>query len=158
MSHPPMILGDAAATRALGKMLGRLVQPRDVLLLEGELGAGKTTFTQGLAAGLGIADDVLSPTFALMSEYRGGRAPLLHVDAYRLNGPAEADQLGVDEYLDNGWALVVEWAGNVEGALPHDALTLHFEYEGDARRVTLRSGGTRSATLLEKLNAAHPGD
>jgi tRNA threonylcarbamoyladenosine biosynthesis protein TsaE len=153
-----MILADAAATRALGASLGGLMQARDVLLLEGELGAGKTTFTQGLASGLGIAEDVLSPTFALMSEYRGGQVPLLHVDAYRLNGPAEADQLGLDEYLDNGWALAVEWAGKGEGALPLDALALRFEYEGDARRVTIQSRGTRSATLLENLNAASSGD
>lgn len=146
------------ATRAFGAAFAAALQPGDVLLLEGELGAGKTTFTQGLAHALGIHDDVLSPTFALMSEYRGGRVPLLHVDAYRLNNAAEADQLGLDEYLDNGWALVVEWAGNIQGALPGDSLDIHFEYDGDARCATLRANGSASRRLMEGSHAARTGD
>jgi tRNA threonylcarbamoyladenosine biosynthesis protein TsaE len=142
------------ATRAFGAAVASALQPGDVILLEGELGAGKTTFTQGLALGLGIPDDVLSPTFALMSEYRGGRLPLLHVDAYRLSNAAEADQLGLDEYLDNGWALVVEWAGNISGALPVDSLEIHFEYDGDARRATVHANGGASRRLMEESHAA----
>ncbi|HEY3411435.1 MAG TPA: tRNA (adenosine(37)-N6)-threonylcarbamoyltransferase complex ATPase subunit type 1 TsaE [Armatimonadota bacterium] len=146
------------ATRALGAAVAACLRPGDVLLLDGELGAGKTTFTQGLAHGLAIPDDVLSPTFALMSEYRAGRVQLLHVDAYRLNGAADAEQLGLHEYLDRGWALVVEWAGNIRGALPVDSLEIHFEYDGDARRATFRAQGGASRRLMEECHAAGIGD
>jgi tRNA threonylcarbamoyladenosine biosynthesis protein TsaE len=134
-------LEDAEATRALGREIAARLAPGDVLALSGDLGAGKTTLTQGLADGLGIAADVLSPTFALMSEYRSGRVPLLHVDAYRLNGAAEAEHLGLDEYLENGWALVVEWPENIAGALP-EGPAVHLEHDGDARiaTVTARPG------------------
>lgn len=150
-------LANAGETREFGAAISRLLIPGDVLLLEGELGAGKTTFTQGLAAGLGITSDVLSPTFALMSEYRQGRVPLLHVDAYRLMNASEAEHLGLDEYLDSGWVAVVEWAGNVAGALPADALEMLFEYEGEARSVTLRANGKRSLEILEEYRATGPG-
>jgi tRNA threonylcarbamoyladenosine biosynthesis protein TsaE len=143
-------------TRSFGATVAGLLLPGDVLLLNGELGAGKTSFTQGLAAGLGVTADVLSPTFALMSEYRQSRIPLLHVDAYRLSSAAEADQLGLDEYLDSGWAVVVEWAGNIPGALPDDAVEMLFEYEGDARRVWLRASGARSRAIVEECRAAGP--
>lgn len=158
---PPELIGPVKAylasaeeTRALGAAFARILVPGDVILLEGELGAGKTTFTQGLAAGLGVSADVLSPTFALMSEYRKGRIPLLHVDAYRLSSASEADQLGLDEYIDGGWAAVVEWAGNIAGALPNDALELLFEYDGDARSVTFRVQGPRSRAIMEEYHAA----
>lgn len=151
-------LNSPEATRAFGAAFAAALRGGDVLLLDGELGAGKTTFTQGLASALGIPDDVLSPTFALMSEYRGGRLPLLHVDAYRLSSAAEADQLGLDEYLDNGWALVVEWAANIRGALPADTLEILFEYDGDARLARLRGNGSVSRRLMEGSHAAHIGN
>jgi len=127
------------ATRALGRALAERLRPGEMLALSGDLGAGKTTLTQGLADGLGIPGDVLSPTFALMSEYRQGRIPLLHVDAYRLTSAADAEHLGLDEYLDNGWALVVEWPENIAGALP-DGPTVHLGHAGDARIATIRAG------------------
>jgi tRNA threonylcarbamoyladenosine biosynthesis protein TsaE len=145
------ILEDAEATKGLGREIARVLNAGDVLALCGELGAGKTTLTQGIAAGLGIPGDVLSPTFALMSEYRQGRIPLLHVDAYRLTGAVDADQLGLDEYLDEGWALVIEWPENIEGALPPDHLDVHLFHDGDRRRAEVRAGGPQSRIQLEVL-------
>jgi tRNA threonylcarbamoyladenosine biosynthesis protein TsaE len=151
-------LEDADATRALGAELADVLGPGDVLALSGDLGAGKTTLTQGLAHGLGIGGDVLSPTFALMSEYRAGRVPLLHVDAYRLANAEAADHLGLDEYLDNGWALVLEWPENIEGALSPDCLTVHLEHAGDARIATVRAGGPRSRNAKEEWLRARSGN
>jgi tRNA threonylcarbamoyladenosine biosynthesis protein TsaE len=151
-------LENADATRHFGAGIAPILGPGDVLELSGDLGAGKTTLTQGLAAGLGIEGDVLSPTFALMSEYRGSRIPLLHVDAYRLTGAAEADHLGLDEYLDNGWALVVEWPENIEGALPPDRLAIRLEHAGDARIATVTAGGPRSSAVWEEWLRARSGN
>lgn len=148
-------LQDADATRALGREIAARLAPGDVVALSGDLGAGKTTLTQGLAEGLGVTGDVLSPTFALMSEHRGGRVPLLHVDAYRLNGAAEAEHLGLDEYLDNGWALVLEWPENIAGALPDDGPKVHLEHMGDTRRATLSA---RPGSRWEEWLHARSGD
>ncbi|HEY3267964.1 MAG TPA: tRNA (adenosine(37)-N6)-threonylcarbamoyltransferase complex ATPase subunit type 1 TsaE [Armatimonadota bacterium] len=142
---------DADQTRRFGAALARAVRPGDVLALSGDLGAGKTTLTQGLAAGLGISGDVLSPTFALMSEYRGGRVPLLHVDAYRLNGASDAEQLGLDEYLDDGWALVLEWPGNIAGALLEN-VSVRLDHDGDRRTVSI-TGADRWISAVEEAFA-----
>ncbi len=97
-------------TRRVGRELAAALQAGDVVLLYGDLGAGKTAFTKGLAEGLGAAtDDVSSPTFTLMQEYRGGRLPLFHVDLYRLNDPREIEDLGLDEIAADG-VLAIEWA------------------------------------------------
>ena len=146
-------LTDAAATKRLGADLAIVLQPGMTLALSGDLGAGKTTLTQGLANGLGIGADVLSPTFALMSEYRDARIPLLHIDAYRLTGAADARQLGLDEYLDAGWALVVEWPENIEGALPEDRLHIRLDYDGESRTATATAGGEISGKILETWRA-----
>lgn len=146
-----LILEDAEATKALGRELARVLDAGDVLTLHGDLGAGKTTLTQGLAAGLGIPDDVISPTFALMSEYRQGRIPLLHVDAYRLSGPEDAEELGLDEYLENGWALVIEWAENIAAALPPDRLAVILTHDDERRRARIEAGGAQSVIQREVL-------
>lgn len=148
-------LGDAEATRALGRDIATRLKPGDVVALSGDLGAGKTTLTQGLARGLGIESDVLSPTFALMSEYRNGRVPLLHVDAYRLTSASDADHLGLDEYLDNGWALVVEWPENIEGALPEGGPAVHLEHAGEERVARI---STRPGSRWEEWLHARAGD
>lgn len=97
------------ATMAIGAKLGQLVQPGDLILLDGDLGAGKTTFTKGLAKSLGIPNNVKSPTFTLIREYRQGRLPLYHMDVYRLEDGG-AEDLGLDEYFDGDGVSVVEWS------------------------------------------------
>ena len=146
-----LVLEDPEATRRLGREVARVMNAGDVVALHGELGAGKTTLTQGIAAGLGIPGDVLSPTFALMSEYRHGRVPLLHVDAYRLTGDLDADQLGLDEYLENGWALVIEWPEHIAGALPPDHLAVHLSHNDDRRRAEILASGPQSLIQREVL-------
>ena len=104
------VTGSEKETAAVGRQAAAGLRANDVVLLFGDLGAGKTAFVRGLADGLGIpAGDVSSPTFTLIQEYRGGRLPLFHVDLYRLDDPREIDDLGLDEIAENG-AMAIEWA------------------------------------------------
>ena len=125
-----LTLTNRVATIALGKKIGQQLVAGDVLVLDGDLGAGKTTFTKGLAAGLEIPDIIKSPTFTIIHEYQDGRLPLYHMDAYRLeNGGAE--DLGLEEYFDGDGVSVVEWAEFVEDELPADFLAIHFKRTDD---------------------------
>ncbi|OYS48178.1 tRNA (adenosine(37)-N6)-threonylcarbamoyltransferase complex ATPase subunit type 1 TsaE [Limosilactobacillus reuteri] len=125
-----LTLTNRDATIALGKKIGQQLFAGDVLVLDGDLGAGKTTFTKGLAAGLEIPDIIKSPTFTIIHEYQDGRLPLYHMDAYRLeNGGAE--DLGLEEYFDGDGVSVVEWAEFVEDELPADFLAIHFKRTDD---------------------------
>nr|WP_233129821.1 tRNA (adenosine(37)-N6)-threonylcarbamoyltransferase complex ATPase subunit type 1 TsaE [Domibacillus epiphyticus] len=128
-----------------------LLAPGDVLLLEGDLGAGKTTFTQGLAAALGVKKNVNSPTFTIIKEYKG-KYPLYHMDVYRLGQDSEED-LGFDEYFYGDGISVVEWAHYIEDQLPDEyvAITLyHTDVEGQ-RKVVLNIKGDRYERLREKV-------
>ena len=125
-----LTLTNRDATIALGKKISKQLVAGDVLVLDGDLGAGKTTFTKGLAAGLEIPDIIKSPTFTIIHEYQDGRLPLYHMDAYRLeNGGAE--DLGLEEYFDGDGVSVVEWAEFVEDELPADFLAIHFKRTDD---------------------------
>ena len=125
-----LTLTNRDATIALGKKIGQQLVAGDVLVLDGDLGAGKTTFTKGLAAGLEIPDIIKSPTFTIIHEYQDGRLPLYHMDAYRLeNGGAE--DLGLEEYFYGDGVSVVEWAEFVEDELPADFLAIHFKRTDD---------------------------
>lgn len=125
-----LTLTNRDATIALGKKIGQQLVAGDVLVLDGDLGAGKTTFTKGLAAELEIPDIIKSPTFTIIHEYQDGRLPLYHMDAYRLeNGGAE--DLGLEEYFDGDGVSVVEWAEFVEDELPADFLAIHFKRTDD---------------------------
>ena len=111
-SHSP------AETFAHGRALGESLRACDVIALDGDLGAGKTHFVKGIAAGLGCEGDVTSPTFTLVHEYTGGRLPLFHFDFYRLESEDETLRLGLDDYLGAGGVLVIEWAGKFPALLP----------------------------------------
>lgn len=127
-----------ADTEALAAELAPLLRPGDVLLLSGELGAGKTCFTRGLARALGHGDSVLSPTFQIMREHRGGRLDLYHIDLYRLSGPTEAQALGLEEAFDGDGVSVVEWPERLGALAPRGAWRLAFTIQDDgARRVTV---------------------
>ena len=112
------------ATRAVAAALGELLVPGDLVLLVGDLGAGKTAFAQGLARGLGIEDPVTSPTFTIVQEYEG-RLPLTHVDVYRLDRVQDLHDLGFDELVDDG-VTVVEWGDLVEQAVPAEHLVVRI--------------------------------
>jgi tRNA threonylcarbamoyladenosine biosynthesis protein TsaE len=123
----------AAAARDVAARLGA----GDVVLLFGDLGAGKTAFVKGIAEGLGVpGDQVSSPTFTLVQEYRGGRLPLFHVDLYRLDDPREVDDLGLDEIAADG-VLAIEWAEKLPRATS-GAIVVRIEHgDGDTRRLTV---------------------
>ncbi len=125
-----------AATAALGQRLAREAAAGEVWALAGDLGAGKTHFVQGVAAGLGAPTVPTSPTFTLVHEYPGGRLALFHFDLYRLRSEDEALALGWEEYLDAGGLMVVEWADKFPALLPPGVRWFRFEIlAGDARRI-----------------------
>ena len=141
-----------------GRKIGRLLKAGDVILLDGDLGAGKTTVTKGLAQGLDIKRPVKSPTFTLIREYRQGRLPLFHMDLYRLEH-SSADDLGLEEYFDSAGVCVVEWSQFGEDVLPADRLVIDIQrdlpgFAADTRQFTLRAAGSKSQQLLEKITTA----
>lgn len=141
-------------THALGAALGRLLQPGDVVVLHGTLGAGKTTLAQGIGRGVGVREPIISPTFTLVREYHSGRLPLYHVDAYRLAGPNEAYTFGLDEYLYGDGVTIIEWGERVAPLLPDDRLDIELAYgEKGERHITLRPSGRHYIELLSKLTA-----
>ena len=129
-------------TEELGRRLAAVLTPGSVVAYTGDLGAGKTAFTRGLARGLGIEGGVTSPTFTIVNEYEGGRMPLFHFDMYRLGGEEELFDIGWDDYLARGGVCAVEWSENVAGAL-----------EGDAVRVDIRRGAHDQQRFISVENA-----
>jgi tRNA threonylcarbamoyladenosine biosynthesis protein TsaE len=124
-------------TSRLGEQLAATLQPGAVVLLRGDLGAGKTAFVRGMAASVGVSsDDVSSPTFTLVQEYRG-RLRLYHVDLYRVANAAEADELGLDDMSESG-ILAIEWAEKLARVPPGSIDVLIEDLGGDARRITIR--------------------
>ncbi|MCH7617471.1 MAG: tRNA (adenosine(37)-N6)-threonylcarbamoyltransferase complex ATPase subunit type 1 TsaE [Chloroflexi bacterium] len=137
-------------TRRLGQALGRAAEAGDVILLSGELGAGKTVFVQGMARGLDFQGPVSSKSFVLLGEY-AGRITLFHADLYRLESPAEVEELALEEISSDG-VLVVEWPERGDVVLPEERLTLLFEVSGpETRRITAEATGARAQALAEAL-------
>ncbi|AMV60003.1 TsaE protein, required for threonylcarbamoyladenosine t(6)A37 formation in tRNA [Pediococcus damnosus] len=140
----------ADETEKIGDQLATSLKPNDVILLDGDLGAGKTTFTKGLAKGLGIKRYVKSPTFTIIHEYREGRLPLFHMDVYRLEDGG-GDDLGWDEYFYGDGVSVIEWSQFIEEYLPDEYLriTISRNDESDDQRILkFEAQGSRYATLL----------
>ena len=130
------IIDTEAGTRALGLSIADAAEPGDIIALIGDLGTGKTALTKYIAEGLGIKEEVISPTFTIVREYRSGRLPLFHFDVYRLSGPEEFIDAGAEDYLEDSGLSVIEWADIVADALPADALLVNIEYaEDDKRRI-----------------------
>ncbi len=127
-------------TEALGAALGKILQPGQVIAYLGDLGAGKTAFTRGLARGLGATDLVTSPTYTIVNEYLSGRLPLFHFDMYRLASSEDLWDIGWEDYLDRGGVCAVEWSENVADAL-EDAITVNIQKTGDeTRKITITGG------------------
>lgn len=128
-------------TEAIGCALGKIIAPSTVIAYRGDLGAGKTAFTRGLARGLGYTEPVTSPTYTIVNEYLGGRLPLFHFDMYRLRSADDLWDIGWDDYLERGGVCAVEWSENVTEAL-EDALIITIEKLGEeSRRICMEGGG-----------------
>ncbi|ANC75808.1 tRNA threonylcarbamoyladenosine biosynthesis protein TsaE [Fictibacillus phosphorivorans] len=139
----------AEETMSFAEKLGSILQKGDVLTLAGDLGAGKTTFTKGLAKGLGVTRTVNSPTFTIIKEY-SGRLPLYHMDVYRLEDSDE--DLGFDEYFSGEGVCVVEWAVFIEDYLPEERLELVISHKGDdEREIQLRPIGSRYEERVKEI-------
>ena len=135
-------------TEAIGAALGKVLPPGTILAYRGDLGAGKTAFTRGLAKGLGYADSVTSPTYTIVNEYLGGRLPLFHFDMYRLRSADDLWGIGWDDYLDRNGVCAVEWSENVAEAM-EDAVYVTIEKLGEtSRRITIEGGEGLAALSL----------
>ena len=127
-------------TEKLGAALGKILPAGTIIAYRGDLGAGKTAFTRGLARGLGYQEPVTSPTYTIVNEYLGGRIPLFHFDMYRLRSSDDLFDIGWEDYLDRGGVCAVEWSENVDDAM-EDAIYITIEKLGeDSRRITLEGG------------------
>ena len=127
-------------TEKVGAALAKILPPGAVIAYRGDLGAGKTAFTRGLARGLGVSDPVTSPTYTIVNEYLGGRMPLFHFDMYRLHSSDDLWDIGWEDYLDRGGICAVEWSENVADAM-EDAIIITIEKLGDeTRRITVEGG------------------
>ena len=136
-----VITKNAAETVYEGEKLGQTLFPGAIVTLYGELGTGKTAFTRGLAAGLGIETSVSSPTFTIVNEYLG-KIPLFHFDMYRLESKDELFDIGWDDYLERGGVCVVEWSEKVSDIFPPDAVVVRLEnLGGDIRRIEMNNRG-----------------
>jgi len=151
MKNYELITHSENETWIFANKLAECLQPGDVITLEGDLGAGKTTFTKGLAKGLGITRTVNSPTFTIIKEYQG-RLPLYHMDVYRLDEGGE--DLGFDEYFEGDGVTVVEWAHLIEEYLPNVRLMITIYHHGDTdRRIVVQPIGPHYIQLCEELFA-----
>ena len=150
------VLSDSVErTVGLGERLGKLLEAGDVVALVGPLGAGKTWFVKGIAAGMGVADvrQVRSPTFVLVAEYEG-RLRLYHVDAYRLSGSEELEALGSRDFIFGDGVTVLEWADRVARGLPRERLNVTFEHvDANSRKLAFDAVGEHAVELLGRLRA-----
>jgi tRNA threonylcarbamoyladenosine biosynthesis protein TsaE len=145
-----------AATHHIAAAIASLTRRGDIIVLGGEMGAGKTAFAQGFGAALGVREPITSPTFTLVHHYEGGRLPMFHADLYRLSTVHEIDDLALPELVDDRGVLLVEWGDVVEQSFgEHLTVVLHHDLDDDdARRVTLTGHGLQWATRWEALDAA----
>lgn len=145
--------GSATETKSLGEKIGKKLQGGEVIALTGELGAGKTCLTQGLALGLGVnpQEYVTSPSFNLIKEYRG-RFPLYHLDIFRLNGREELENLGYEEYFYGEGITVIEWAEKAEGLLPEAHLRIELRVlDKNGRQIRIRPFGQHYREILKEM-------
>lgn len=135
-----IITNSPAETEAVGAKLAARLHPGTVLAYRGDLGAGKTAFTRGLARGLGYAEPVTSPTYTIVNEYLGGRLPLFHFDMYRLASADDLWDIGWDDYLERGGVCAVEWSENVDEAMEGAVVITIHKLGEDTRRIEIEGG------------------
>ncbi|MDP4091328.1 MAG: tRNA (adenosine(37)-N6)-threonylcarbamoyltransferase complex ATPase subunit type 1 TsaE [Bacillota bacterium] len=140
-------------TLALGRQIGERANAGDIICLNGDLGAGKTHFTKGIALGLGVKDDITSPTFTIVNEYDSGRLKLNHFDVYRVNDPDEIEAIGFDEYIFSRAVNVIEWANYIDVLIPEESLKINItklpEKGENFRRIVINYSDERYAYIKE---------
>ena len=134
------ITNSPAETEAVGAALAAVLQPGAVIAYRGDLGAGKTAFTRGLARGLGVKESVTSPTYTIVNEYLSGSMPLFHFDMYRLGSEDELFDIGWEDYLERGGVCAVEWSENVADAMEGAIIVTIEKLDEDSRRITIEGG------------------
>lgn len=139
-------------TDNIGIIIGKNIESGTVICLEGDLGAGKTTLTQSIAKSLDIKNYVTSPTFTIIKEYKG-RLNLYHMDAYRLESEIEMYDLGYDEYINSDGVCIIEWASNIKGIIPDDAIqiNIYIDYINETREIEIVGSGLRYERLIGGL-------
>lgn len=145
-------------TWRIGEMLGRLLAPGDTVCLYGDLGAGKTSFSYGIALGLDVKEHyITSPTFTFVNEYQG-RVPFYHIDLYRLKGSEELENIGFEEYIDSDGVTVIEWAERAENELPEQCLSIYLTYVNEnSREIGFLGEGERYQKLVDELKQKQKG-
>ena len=147
------IVTSVEETFNIGKQIGNLVNPGDIICLTGDLGTGKTHISKGIALGLGIKEHITSPTFNIVNEYSSGRLGLNHFDVYRINDPDEIFAIGFDEYIFSDRVSLIEWANYIEEILPKDFLHIYIEKDlekgEDFRKITITPYGERYNYIKE---------
>lgn len=150
----PLLCIDETTTKCLGLALGACLRPGDVVLLRGEMGAGKSVLTRAAARGMGVAGPVPSPTFTILNIHEGREMKLYHFDLYRLEGEDALYELGLDEFIPPAdGAAMIEWPEMAEEAMPEDALTIRLDYapDGEGRQISLVPGGAFDGARIEKI-------
>ncbi len=146
-----VIINNEKQTKDLAEKLSKLVNKGDIICLTGDLGAGKTTFTQSFAKGLEIEEPVTSPTFTIIQEYEG-RIPLYHFDVYRITHPTEMEDIGYEEYFFGNGVCVIEWASLIEELIPKEHLWITITVEGPTeRKVCLKGTSKYYESIIEEL-------
>lgn len=135
MSDMEKLTNSPEETKAFARGFAETLRGGEVICLEGDLGVGKTVFVKGLAEGLGIDREILSPTFTIVREYEEGRLKLNHFDVYRVDDPDEMFYIGFEEYLSGGGVNVIEWASNIEELLPDDAIRIQMTWRSERERL-----------------------
>ena len=137
-------------TREIGAKLGKLLTPKSVICLVGDLGAGKTTMTQSLAQSLEVDDYITSPTFTIVNEYEG-KMPLYHFDVYRIGSSDEMYDIGFDEYINGDGVCIIEWANLIEDILPDEYLYIEMNYKEMGREMILTPKGEKYEEIVKEL-------
>lgn len=132
-----IVTNNVGEMHTVASRLSKILNPSQILALSGDLGSGKTTFVKGLAAALGIKDNVNSPSFNIYSFYQGTYFQLLHMDAYRLNSAQDFENLLLEEFMRPPWILAIEWPEKIQAALPDDTMWFHFKIEDKTHRIQL---------------------
>ena len=147
-----IFLENEEKTREAGKALGKLAWEGMVICLVGDLGAGKTTFTQSFATELGIEDYITSPTFTIVNEYEGKKLKLYHFDVYRIGCSEEMYDIGYDEYINSDGVCIIEWANLIDDILPDEYVKIDIVYKDMGREMTLTPIGEKYEKIVEELN------